>query len=293
MKRSLLAVLFLLAAVSVFAAVQLEYHKLYTPQEGMSADEIMRIKYHGKYSLFANDFHQVGEVYYVDPSGYTRKRVWDRSRIVKGTDGIAYKDLIVMTYPAEVKGLSVLTWTYLDPKRDQDVWLWIPSLKKVRKTSASQSDDSFMGSDLTVQEVSTRKFEDETYKLLESKAFAGYKFEHTGEMMYVGKPVFVIEGIPTRPNWYYSKRIMYIDKETGGVILSEYYDRNGKLFKTDFLKWDMIDVGNGMKYPAQTGRECKDLRTGHRTVITMKDTEFDKGISEEKFTEKALSRSRW
>ncbi|MDD5655261.1 MAG: outer membrane lipoprotein-sorting protein, partial [Candidatus Omnitrophica bacterium] len=200
---------------------------------------------------------------------------------------------ITMTYPVEVKGLSVLNWTYLDPKRDQDVWLWIPSLKKVRKISASQSDDSFMGSDLTVQEVSTRKFEDETYKLLESKAFAGYKFEHTGEMLYVGKPVFVIEARPVRANWYYAKRLVYVDRETGGAVYSEYYDKNDKMFKTDFLKWDLVPVADGRQFPAQTGRECKDLRTGHRTVIMMHDTTFDTGLSEELFTEKALARSRW
>ena len=292
MRRLLLAAVFLLAGVCAFAQAQLELHKVFLPKEGMTADEIMAIKYHNKYSLFANDFHQVGEVLYVDPSGYTRKKVWDRSRIITGTDGIAYKDLIVMTYPPEVKGLSVLTWTYLDPKREQDLWLWIPSIKKVRKISASQSDDSFMGSDFTVQDVSTRKFSDETYKLLESKAFQGYKFEQTGEMKYVGKPCFVIEATPVRPHWYYSKRVVYIDKETGGAIYDEYYDQNGKFFKTIFRQWDWKDV-NGKKYPYQSALECKDLRTGHRTVIMMQDTKFDTGLSQEVFTEKALSRSRW
>jgi len=72
-------------------------------------------------------------------------------------EGISYKDLVVMTYPTQVKGLAVLTWTYQDPEKDQNVWLWIPSLKKVRKISASEDDDAFMGSDFTVEEVSTQR----------------------------------------------------------------------------------------------------------------------------------------
>ncbi len=274
-------------------AQELEYHRVYTPKEGMGASEIMRIKYHNKYSLFAKDYQQIGEVLYVDASGFTRKRVWKRQRIIKaGEDGISYKDLVVMTYPTELKGLAVLTWTYQDPQKDQNVWLWIPSLKKVRKISASEDDDAFMGSDFTVEEVSTRRFEDESYKLIGSKSFPGYKFEQTGEAKFKDRPCFVIECIPKKPHWYYSKRIVWIDKDTGGNIFEEYYDKNGKLFKTLFREWVWTDLGD-KKYPTQVSLECKDLRTNHRTVILMKDTKYDEGLSEYDFTVKALMRSRW
>jgi hypothetical protein len=259
----------------------------------MTAEEIMRIKYHNKYSLFAHDYQQVGEVLYIDPSGFIRKRIWKRQRIIKaGKDGISYKDLVVITYPTEVKGLAVLTWTYQDPKKDQEVWLWIPSLKKVRKISASEDDDAFMGSDFTVEEVSTRRFEDESYKLIGEKKFKGYKFEHTGEVKFSGRDCFVIEAKPLKPHWYYAKRIVWIDKETGGNIFEEYYDKKGNLFKTIFREWVWTDLGD-KKYPTQVSLECKDLRTGHRTVILMKDTKYDQGISEFDFTTKALMRSRW
>jgi len=282
----------LLLTLGVFAE-NLEYYKVYTPQEGMSAEEIMQIKYHNKYSLFAQDYQQTGEVLYIDPSGFTRKRVWKRQRIVKaGQEGISYKDLVVMTYPTELKGLAVLTWTYEDPEKDQNVWLWIPSLKKVRKISASEDDDAFMGSDFTVEEVSTRRFEDESYKLIESKNFPGYKFEQTGEVKFKDKPCFVVECTPLKPHWYYGKRIVWIDKDTGGNIFEEYYDKNGKLFKTLFREWVWTDLGD-KKYPTQISLECKDLRTNHRTVILMKDTKYDRDLSEYDFTVKALMRSRW
>jgi len=292
MRRLFIFAGFLLLNLGVFAE-SLEYHRVYTPQEGMSAEEIMKIKYHNKYSLFAQDYQQIGEVLYVDPSGFTRKRVWKRQRIVKADqEGISYKDLVVMTYPTQVKGLAVLTWTYQDPEKDQNVWLWIPSLKKVRKISASEDDDAFMGSDFTVEEVSTRRFEDESYKLIGSKNFPGYKFEHTGEVKFKDKPCFVVECTPLKPHWYYSKRIVWIDKDTGGNIFEEYYDKNGKLFKTLFREWVWTDLAD-KKYPTQISLECKDLRTNHRTVILMKDTEYDQGLSEYDFTIKALMRSRW
>ncbi len=283
----------MLFAGSLVFAANLEYYKVYRPQEGMSADEIMRIAYYNKYSLFARDYMQIGKVLYVDRSGFTRKRIWKRMRMIKGgQEGISYKDIVAFTYPPALKGLAVLTWTYEDAKREQDVWLWLPSLKKVRKISASQNDDAFLGSDMTVEEVSTRRFEDESYKLVGEENFKGYKFEATGETKLAGKPCFIIECYPQRPHWYYAKRKVWIDKDTGGGIFEEYYDKNGKLFKTLFREWVWTKAGD-KKYPAQMSLECKDLRTGHRTDILMKDTKYDQGVSEYNFTVKALMRSRW
>jgi hypothetical protein len=293
MKKWSLLLVFLLLSSFCFAE-GLEYYKLYSPKEGMSADEIMQIKYFNKYSLFAKDYQQTGEVYYVEPNGAKRKRIWLRKRIVKaGKDGIAYKDAIVMTYPTEVKGLAVLTWTYEDPQRDQDVWLWIPSLKKARKISSAEDDDAFMGSDFTVEEVSTRRFEDETYKLIGEKIFEGYKFDLTGELKMANRPCYVIECTPKKPHWYYAKRIVWVDKELGGGIFEEYYDKNGKLFKTLFREWVWTEVSPDKKYPSQQSLVCKDLRTGHYTVIMMKDTKYDQNLDERLFTVEAISQSRW
>ena len=293
MKRLILFFAILLFPLMV-CAEGLEYYKVYAPKDGMSADDIMKIVYHNKYSLFAKDYElPESEVYYIDKTGFTRKKFAKRYRIVKaGADNLSYKDLIVVTYPVVTKGLAILTWTYEDPKKEQNTWLWVPSLKKVRKVSASEDDDAFMGSDFTVEEVSTRKFEDETYKLLRKDNFEGYTFEHTGEMKFKDEPCFVIECTPKKPHWYYSKRIIWVDKEIGGNIFEEYYDKNGKLFKTLFREWTWYEPQT-LKYPTQIDLECKDLRTGHRTVIINNDQKYDQGVSEQNFTVKSLMRSRW
>ncbi|MFC1645945.1 outer membrane lipoprotein-sorting protein [Candidatus Omnitrophota bacterium] len=275
-------------------AGELEYGKLYSVEEGMSADDIMRIVYHNKYSLFAQDYNlPKTSILYVSSDGFTRTKEAIRQRIVKnGEAGMSYKDIVVVTYPTQAKGLAVLTWTYEDIDRDQDVWLWIPSLKKIRKVSASESDDAFMGSDFTVDEVSTRQFDDEAYTLVGTKEFSGYTFEHTGEVLFKGADCFVIEAVPSKPHWYYSKRVIWVDKSTGGNILDEYYDKNGKLFKTLFREWTIYKPGT-KDYPRQQRLECKDLRTGHRTVILNENEEYDVGLEENLFTAKRLERMKW
>jgi len=275
-------------------AENLEYGKLYPVEEGMSADDIMRIVYHNKYSLFAQDYNlPKTTILYVASNGFTRTKEAIRQRLIKsGEAGMSYKDIVLVTYPTQAKGLAVLTWTYEDTERDQDTWLWIPSLKKIRKVSASESDDAFMGSDFTVEEVSTRAFEDETYTLVGTKEFPGYTFEHTGEMLFKGSSCFVVEAVPNKPHWYYSKRVVWVDKKTGGNILDEYYDKNGKLFKTLFREWTIYKPGV-KDYPRQQRLECKDLRTGHRTVILNENEEYDVGLEENLFTAKRLERMKW
>ena len=293
MKKMLLLLLGLSLMIGLALAGELEYFQIYAPSAGMSADEIMQIENFVKYTKFARDASFYGKAYFVDKSGSVREKETARLRITLGrkSDDIAYKDLVMFTSP-QVRGLATLTWTYMDPKRQQDSWLWVPSLKRIRKISAANADDSFMGSDFSVEDILTRRFEDESYTLVKEENFPGYTCELDKSIYYKDTPCFVIECKPKKSPWYYSKRMLWVDKATGGGIFEEMYDPKGRMFKTIFKKFEVFNV-NGKAYPIQTILEGKDLRTGHRTTIVNSDTKLDQGLSEESFTERALIQSRW
>ena len=294
MKKIVLLIAVIILAWSCLYAAELEYFQVYKPKEGMSADEIMQIKYFNKYTLFAHDVSYTGKAYFIDKSGATRERSTARKRLNLGrkSDGIAYKDLTIFTGPTQVKGLCSLVWTYLNPKKEQDVWLWLPSLKKIRKISQAESDDSFLGSDFTNEDITTRRFDDETYKIVKEENFGGYTSDFMKKTYYKDTPCFVIEATPKRANWYYAKRLIWVDKNYGTNIYEEKYDTNGKKFMT-LLRWHEIYNVNGKEYPLQMFLEGRDLRSGHITEIINETVKIDQGISEEELTEQALSRSRW
>ena len=275
-------------------AAELEYFQVYKPKDGMSADEIMQLKYFNKYTLFAHDVSYTGRAYFIDKSGSTRERATARKRVNLGrkSDGIAYKDITIFTGPTQVKGLGNLAWTYLDPKKEQDVWIWLPSLKKTRKVSASQADDSFLGADFTVEDISTRRFDDESYKLVKEENFSGYTSEFMKKTYYKDTPCFVIEATPKRANWYYVKRLIWIDKNYGTNIYEEKYDARGEKFQTLF-RWHEIYNVSGKEYPIQIFLEGQDLRSGHKTEIFNDTVKIDQNLSEDEFTVNALGRSRW
>jgi len=294
MKKIILLTLGIALVAGYALAADLEYFQLQKPKEGMTADEIMQIKYFNKYSLFAHDYESIGDVVFIEKDGSKRNRRFLRERIILGrvSDDVSYKDLVMFTEPTSVKGLATLTWNYMNPKRDQDVWLWLPSLRKIRKVSAGQADDSFMGGDFTVEEITSRRFQDETYKLIGEENFKGYTSFFDGKVYHKDEPCYVIECRPVRSPWYYSKRVTYVSKNFGGNMLDEIYDPNGKLYRTLFRGWIIMDV-NGKPYPAQKRVEGDDLRTGHKTVIIFDEIKFDQGLKEDVFSEKTLMRQRW
>jgi len=261
------------------------------PYEGISADDLMKIKYYIKYTKFAKDYQSTGDVWLISKGGFKRHRKFLRSRITlnRESDGIDYKDMVVFTEPASTKGLAVLSWTYIDPKREQDVWLWLPSLKKVKRISQSQADDSFLGTDFTTEEITIRRWEDETYRVIGSEKFKGYYCDFTGKTYYEGLDCYLVEATPKRKDWYYSKRIVWVNKNTGANILDEIYDPLGRKARIIFREYQEYPKG----YLPQTLLECKNLRTGHRTVVTFDEIKFDSGLNEAFFTEKTLMRSKW
>ncbi|MGB9499324.1 MAG: outer membrane lipoprotein-sorting protein [Dissulfuribacterales bacterium] len=287
MKKFLLLcfVVIMLTATSLLAS------ELKKPHDGISADDLMRISYVIQYTMFLHDIQLPGDIWYVSKGGFKRHKRFIRSRIIleRAEDDLKYKDLVVITEPKSVKGLAVLSWTHLDPKREQDQWLWLPSLKKVRKVSQSAGDDAFFGSDFTTEEITTRRWEDETYRMLGEEKFTGYDCEYDGNTYYKGVDCFKVESKPKRTKWYYSKRISWLVRATGEEIYQEIYDPAGQKTRTIFKRYKTFPKG----YLIQTLLECKNLRNGHRTIITFDDIKTDHGLTEDAFTEKTLMRSRW
>ena len=263
------------------------------PYPGISADDLMRINLYVKFTKFSQDYKGIGFVKLVNKKGFARTRDWGRYRISlnKKSDVFDYKDLVVILGPQNIKGLSVLNWTYLDPKKARETWLWLPSLRKVRRVSDSEADDPFMGSEFTTEEMSTRKWEDETYKMIGEKKFNGYTAEFNGKTYSKDTDCYVLEAQPKRKEWYYSKRVVWLDKRFAGLVFDEVYDPAGRKWKTfvkDYGIWE-----NGCL--PQLFLEGKDQLTDHVTVIGFeeKDIKFNSDLKESFFTERTLMRSKW
>lgn len=63
------------------------------------------------------------------------------------------KQLVEFLYPADVKGTKFLIFNNHDKNTDE-MWLYLPALKRERRIAAHMTKDNFMGTDFTYEEIS-------------------------------------------------------------------------------------------------------------------------------------------
>ena len=78
---------------------------------------------------------------------------------------------IEFEWPADVKGTRMLTWTHR--KNDDDQWLYLPAVKRVKRISSNNKSGSFMGSEFAYEDLGSQEVDKYKYKLLADEPVAG------------------------------------------------------------------------------------------------------------------------
>lgn len=144
-------------------------------------------------------------------------------------DGVAKKDTKVVTIvlePAAEKGVGMLNYSYDETGKDNETWLYLSALGKVKRIASGNSDDdsepaSLFGSEFTTEDTDTGKLADYTINVL-------------GEAVESGRPVWKIETIPNPERarkTRYGRRVMYVDKERFVSLRVELYDKQNREVK--------------------------------------------------------------
>src|SRR5882672_7154310 len=82
---------------------------------------------------------------------YTGRLFVDPKPVMPSKDGVQYRQsLHPILEPFDLKGIGVTSYRYLDPDKQDDSWLYLPSLRRVRRLSASQRSDALFGQDTDV-----------------------------------------------------------------------------------------------------------------------------------------------
>ena len=74
------------------------------------------------------------------------------------------KSIIVFLSPADVKGTGLLTYERLD--REDDQWLYLPALRRVKRIASKNKSGSFMGSEFAYEDISAQSLEKYAYRHL-------------------------------------------------------------------------------------------------------------------------------
>lgn len=249
------------AALSATQIIEHEQQAFYYPGATMKAKVIMEL---------------------VTDTGSTRTRVLTllRENVPGGLD---QKYFLYFHQPGDIRGTAFLAWKY--PDRETDRWIFIPALNMVRRIAASDSRSSFVGSDFMYEDISGRNLDNDDYTLLREEKLSDAE-------------CYVVQGVPKTPAEY-TRKLSWVDKRTFLPRKEEYYDAQNqvaRVFTADEIQNVAADErGTKIAIPTVVKRTMKNVQSGHRTVVTYENVEYDVELPDDIFTERALHNppQRW
>jgi len=213
-----------------------------------------------------------------DPEGNEKKRVYHRYWIDnKGKRDVLDKMVLFTEFPLDAKGTAFMRWNYMpNLHKNAEQWLYLPSLKTIRRVSVRDPGDSFLGSEMTYYDIDIHLPEDNRNRLLREETRDGKKY-------------YVIETIPGGDNPLYSKEIAWYltadDWSDCNKTRIEYYDGHGALQKVQKMSWQKVD-GAWVWDQAIVDNQ----QSGHTSIFRIRDVEINVGLKQRLFTERTMKR---
>ncbi len=181
--------------------------------------------------------------------------------------------------PADVKGTGILVYDY-DAQAD-DVWVFLPALRKTRRIVSSQRSSSFMGSEFSYADLNIPSIDEYTYNV-------------KGEENVGGEACHVIEVLPKSDDIAksegYKKKVYWVSKEKNAIRKGEFYDMGGKLLKE--LKADNIQLLDPAKKRSRAMKmEMVNKQNGRRSVFQSEKVSVTGDTKDDLFTTRYLERT--
>ena len=190
--------------------------------------------------------------------------------VSKSMDGNK-KQIIWFMEPKDDKGVAFLKIEHDD--KDDEMRIWLPAFKKFRRISAKKRSDSFMGSDMSYEDMSSRQLDEYTFNII-------------GQEIYDSISCYLLESVPRdHIRTEYSQHITWVDTSLFLPLKEESYDKSGKLLKEKYFFYSHI-IG----YDVLSEIKVRDVQKGHSTNLKFENIELDTGVEDKLFHEMYLKR---
>jgi ankyrin repeat protein len=197
-------------------------------------------------------------------------------------DAVRYKEMMLgLIEPFDQQGNAWTAFRYLDDDKPMDTWLYLARFRRIRRLPPAQRSDPMLGTDIDADSVagfaaSAASFE--WFIVGERTILSPFHADNSPttwstppcnylpDTAWEPREVWELEGTPRDPAYAYSKRLLYVDKETYRVVASNLYDRRGELSKFWTSGWKFDDPSPGSSFA--TFATMIDMQLGHATWCT-------------------------
>ena len=181
------------------------------------------------------------------------------------------KQIIWFLAPADDKGVAFLKIEH--DEKDDEMRMWLPAFKKIRRISTKKRSDSFMGSDLSYEDLSSRQLNE-------------FKFSLIGEEVYDSVSCHLLKSIPKEHiRTEYSHHVTWVDSALLIPLKEESYDKSGQLLKEKYFSYTIIK-----EYQILSKIHVTNIQKNHSTTLNFENIELDTGVEDDLFHERYLKR---
>ncbi len=220
------------------------------------------------------------EMILIDKNGKERKRVIKAFSRYKGKDELR---LMFFQYPADVKDTSFLTFDYDNPDKDDDQWLYLPALKKTKRIATSDKSGSFMGSDLTYSDMTSRDLEDYDFSFYEKGKVKDVNGVKTWVIWSVPRTKEVIKETGNK------KSLLFVRQDNFFVIRSIAWVKDGGYLK--YLDVKVLENIDGIWVATEMHvTKKKGKKIAHKTILKFKNVRFNQDLDYEMFTTRRMEK---
>ena len=188
------------------------------------------------------------------------------------------KRLIIFMAPADIKGTGMLIYDH-ENKQD-DMWMYLPALRKTRRIISSEKSKNFMGSEFTNADMAAANIDDFKYELLGDETVQGTD-------CWKIKSNSISDEITDE--YGFISQILYIGKDDFTLRRSIYFDRENDTLKTlENNNIEQVDPGS-KKYMARH-MIMQNHQNGRKSEIIMEKITLNDQLDSDMFTTGFLER---
>ena len=216
-------------------------------------------------------------------------RVRERSLTVvslrgRGTPGAAANApdgdrlLVRFSFPNDIRGTGFLIWEH--PGADDERFLYLPSLGRVRRIAGSETQESFVGSDFTYEDIGGREFDEYTYSIVDENA------SWTPPSGGPARPAWRLESKRKDTSSQFPRVVSLVLKDRFVVVQADIYNRRNETQKVYTVRrleqvegiWTALDA------------EITNSLEKTRTELVIDKMDYNVGLKDSDFARRELER---
>lgn len=206
----------------------------------------------------------------------------DPKPAIPGYEHIDYMQLRIDSYPRDESGTSTLEIRYGDPKKADDLYLYIPSIRRIRRATTTQRCQTLAPSEFNLDDINSfnGKITDFNYKFLgEKKMLVNLTQE---QLPFNRKPgdylpldekwevvdTYVLEITPKDPNYCYPRKVLHLNKVTFDTHWTLIWDKKGEYWKEQFGFFTPAKLPDGREVWSVGTVVIVNVQNGRSTLVT-------------------------